>query len=461
MDKAAWVWMVVAAVMVGGAARGQGGPVMGPGTQVAPGVGIGPGIDKARWQAIVTKLGSAAFAEREAGQKELEKAGTKDRETLKALAEGSKDAEVKARLLGRIRELDDQRAVEPALLAVHVDKVGLKEAMGELSRVTGLAFYEEPMQGGGVFPRRDLVSLEIAGSTFWEAMDQAMQQARVQIGLDETGGAVRWQDLGIANVSSRVAYGPGVAVSLLYVRRHHEVVFQAGPAGDRVEHSLGVMLLARGDPRIAARPGYAFDVTTVRDDKGHSLLPARAGGGKSAGTWPRHYAGDLLELELPSGVAEGELGKTLEIVGTFSWSADVGMERVTLPSVGGEGMSFLGMKVTMDKATLRDGRLEGEVSLEKGTVAEGLWAMLTAGAKAVEVQPFRVKATFEEGAADAGEVHCFLQRDGRVKLRFSAAARMEGMRVREYGALKSLELAWPLRVREVVTSFSFKDVPLP
>jgi hypothetical protein len=79
----------------------------------------------------------------------------------------------------------------------------------------------------------------------------------------------------------------------------------------------------------------------------------------------------------------------------------------------------------------------------------------------VEVQPFRVKAMFEEGTSDAGDVHCFLQRDGRVKLRFSAAARMEGMRVREYGALKSLELAWPLRVRDVVTSFSFKDVPLP
>lgn len=276
-----------------------------------------PAGDGARWRGLAAQLSSADFAERSAAQKALGAARFQDREALGALAAGTKDAEVKARVRARIAELDDERAVAPEHLTVRVEKVGMNEAMGELSRVTGLAFYREPLQGGGDFPRRGVLSLDIADATFWGAMDLAMEQAQVQIGLDESGAAVRWQEFGGANVSSRVLYEPGVAVSLLFVRRHHEVVFQKGIGGDRVEHSLAVMLGARGDPRIAARPGYVFDVTAVRDDKGHSLLPARAEGGKSAGTWPRHYAGDLLELELPAGVAEGELGKALEIAGTF------------------------------------------------------------------------------------------------------------------------------------------------
>jgi hypothetical protein len=110
-----------------------------------------PASDAARWGELAGQLSSEDFAKRSAAQKALGRAGFKDRELLAALAAESVDPEVKARLLARVGELDDQGAVEPALLAVHVEKVGLKEAMGELSRVTGLAFYEAPCRGAPFF----------------------------------------------------------------------------------------------------------------------------------------------------------------------------------------------------------------------------------------------------------------------------------------------------------------------
>jgi hypothetical protein len=200
-----------------------------------------------RWRTVISQLSSESFAERNAGRQALARATYADRSSLAAIAEKSNDAELKAQVLACIDALDDQHAVEPDRFTVHIDNVPLEAAFAELSRQTGLPFYEEQQQGGRLPPQKRTVSLDIHDATFWETLDLASLQTRTTV-TSLFDGSITWEGIGGSRISSRVHYDPAVATSLLHVHRNHSVLFDAGPGGDPGPHSQGRGQVGSGPP---------------------------------------------------------------------------------------------------------------------------------------------------------------------------------------------------------------------
>ena len=97
-----------------------------------------------RWESALQQLGSSDFATRERGQKELQAANWRDLAALRSVAEGTRDAEVEARLQAVIARIEEENALHPppiSLRVANVDIQGLAEALGKATglRMTGVA----------------------------------------------------------------------------------------------------------------------------------------------------------------------------------------------------------------------------------------------------------------------------------------------------------------------------------
>lgn len=101
-------------------------------------LGAAPGSGPGKWGEVLRQLGSADFAVREAGQKALAGAGWGEIGVLRTLAAGAGDAEVRARLMRRVGELEEAAALDPPPITLHIHDGEPSDVAEALTKATGV-----------------------------------------------------------------------------------------------------------------------------------------------------------------------------------------------------------------------------------------------------------------------------------------------------------------------------------
>ncbi len=146
---------------------------------LAPAAAAGP-TPPAPIEAVVARLGSADFAERESAQAELLSRGAEP-DALPALgraAATSDDAEVRQRAAGLLdaltRHAEGARLLKPRAVALDFRSVPLDKAVAELRKITGANLQ---LDAARVTDPARLVSVTTAGVPTWEAVEQFRRAA--------------------------------------------------------------------------------------------------------------------------------------------------------------------------------------------------------------------------------------------------------------------------------------------
>ena len=125
------IWLM-AILACGGVGRAQ---AIGPTTGPAP-------ISLNDPQALATlmhDLSAEEFKVREAAQAMLNRIPVTQRDALKRLADAAKDAELQARLLGRVEDMDEELALNPPGITLQLKDATLTEVGAALSKETGVS----------------------------------------------------------------------------------------------------------------------------------------------------------------------------------------------------------------------------------------------------------------------------------------------------------------------------------
>jgi hypothetical protein len=419
MGKAAWFAVAVAVVAVAGAARGQ---MSAPGTQTAT---TQAQVDVSRWQPVVKQLGSEEFAVREAAQRELEKAGMKDREALKALAEGTKDAEVKARLMKRSEALEEEAAVNPPGISIDVKDASLTEVAAALNEATGAGFtaIEGSMEGVSY-------TLKAVDEPFWDVFMKLNQQGEFAVQsvqglrLRRTTGGMR---RGVVS-GAFLIYGQSLAYQRMAdLQRDAGEELQPG----RLTLSFGVAV----DPRVQV-VAYAPVMTSVKDDLGNELVKA---GGRAAVVGPLGVARrqwtmvSSCELEIVPGGKKIVLAK-----GTVRATVIMAQAKVQVDDLEKQGNTPVGIggrEVVFTKFDMKDGRLSVSANVDSaGRVA---------------------------GVPEAGVALTLLDANDQTVYTTNLLGNFGGTFGGQHKAPIKAVLTLPTKTKEIEVPFELKDLPLP
>src|SRR5262249_51320402 len=128
---------------------------------------------------LIDELGNQDFNAREAAAKAIEALGP---EALPALrkAKDHPDLEVRRRIKEWIPKFEIEAIVAPTRVNLEVKNEPLEKVVAELARQTG---YELELSIKGA-PAQKPVSLRLAKTTFWEAIDKVCQEGGLELSPD-------------------------------------------------------------------------------------------------------------------------------------------------------------------------------------------------------------------------------------------------------------------------------------
>lgn len=260
---------------------------------------------------LVTKLGAARYAEREAAANALEKLGG---EALPALntAREAKDPEVRTRVAALIERIENQMMVQPTLVRLDFANRPLSEIVHALSERAHMSLNLVPDNGPQFAGRR--LNLQAAEPVpFWEAIDDLCRLGRLQftpgaqpmMGMGR-GRSVRLPSLNLSPLPPTLGPAPSDSrgpfrlsvVNLHYQRDRNfsplgnPAIFMGGmvpqgipapaaaPPGGPDDAAQGVaseqflmMLQLVAEPRMSVVLTSPLRVLEAVDDLGQSLVP--------------------------------------------------------------------------------------------------------------------------------------------------------------------------------------------
>lgn len=275
------------------------------------------GVDAGRWQSVVAKLGSEDFREREVGQKELAKAGARDRGVIRGLAEGAVDPEVQARLMKRWVELGEEEALDPPGVSLDVRDATMTELAGALSQATGLAIGVEGENG-----RR--YGVRAVERPFWEVFEE----------LSAQGGLSLASGRGLVLVPKTPGVEGGERMGPYLVFADHSAA-QDGTGPMKGAWRLGVSVGV--DPRVPVVRYRPVEVTSVVDGKGRELVKRAAFGAAAATAGWRASESQVVyrgyaALELPEGTL-----RVARVKGAAHFSVAVARQRAEVADLQKQG----------------------------------------------------------------------------------------------------------------------------
>lgn len=448
MGKWTGVWMVAAAAVAGGVAWGQvqvgpygvraaggGSPAatLPAGTQVAGTQAASrPAMEAAQLQAIVTALGSESFAERERAQKELGKAGMKDREALKALAEAATDAEVKARLLNRYEQIEEDAALNPPPISIDVKDASLAEvaaalnkAMGERMSAAGAGFTTVDNGPGG-----STYTLKAVDEPFWDVFMKLSKQGEIQVQPYQGLQLIRSN----TGIRRGVVSGPFCvyAQSLSYQRTvdlQKDVGEELQPASLMLSYGVAI------DPRVQLIAYTTPVLSSVMDDAGNELLKAGfTAGGNRVSSLRRQWS---FPTSIPLEIVPGGK-KIVSAKGVMRGTVMVSQQEIEVADLEKQGntpIEIRGRKVTFTKFELKDGRVAMSAASDPGV-------------RGADGQVERTGMTLVDAK-------------GRTVYTGSLQGGFSGTFGGQFtGPIKAV-LTVPTKVKEVEVPFELKDLPLP
>jgi hypothetical protein len=158
-----------------------------PRTDVQGSPGGAKFADNDRLEALVRKLGSSSFVQREKARKELEAIGTSALEPLRR-AKKTADAETNRRIAELIRLFEEQvlirQILEPKQVHLKLNGVSVQQAIAELANLSG---YPIQFQGDATRFADKKITLDTGKISFWQALDKLCEQSGLieQVNLNE------------------------------------------------------------------------------------------------------------------------------------------------------------------------------------------------------------------------------------------------------------------------------------
>lgn len=225
-------------------------------------------VDQAKWEGILKRLGSEEFAEREAAQKELDKAGMRERSTLRKLLAGVTDEEVKSRVEARLETIEEALVTMPLPISVELKDAALSEVAAALEKETGVKFTSWPDDRmGGRRANRKLYTLSVKEKPFWEVIKALMDQGGFQIQAYD-GFRLMQQEPGYRRMN---IFGPLVVVPG-NIQRSTQVDLQAPEGQELKPETMSLYMTVMLDPRIKAMKWSQPTIYKVEDDAGNVLF---------------------------------------------------------------------------------------------------------------------------------------------------------------------------------------------
>jgi hypothetical protein len=246
-----------------------------------------PSANPERIDALVRKLGSASFVQREQARKELEAVGPAALDALRRASKTS-DAETARRVAEIIGRFEDQlltqQILAPKMLELKLEGVTVQEAIAELTSKSGYAIQFQ----GDATPFANKKITLTGKMAFWQAFDRLFDQPGLMEMVDlnptpqpiQSGRIMRGRGMPLA--PQPVAAGP---IRLTLRGNEKSLVSHAGSVKTEVRISrsplygktkeLDVTLIISAEPSllnsaVIGRPAFAKLV----DDKGRTLQPS-------------------------------------------------------------------------------------------------------------------------------------------------------------------------------------------
>jgi hypothetical protein len=313
-------------------------------------IGVGLDSDPA---GLVSRLGSARYAEREDATKSLERLG---RDALPALraARDSKDPEVRTRAATLVEKIESDLMIRPAMVRLDFQNKPVIDVVKQIAERSGIALSLIP-ENSPMGARR--ITLQAASPVpFWTALDRLCREGRLQhnIALQAlaagTRGTMVQLQAGDGSLSPYVSDSGPFRATLQGIHHHRDLalnqpgmmqdlVFRGGrvppaPLPDRVVGPDGRTAPAvvdtfyfefqiMAEPRMVLSQNGPLSLTEAIDDRGQSLLPAAAGAaiprqsgyyGFNVGSTTIQLRSDLKHPDQPGRVIKHIRGKVPVVV---------------------------------------------------------------------------------------------------------------------------------------------------
>jgi hypothetical protein len=308
---------VIVAIGIAGSVRGA--------DSAASGAGVGASAETARWASVIEQLGSADFAQRQAGQKALEKATWRDRNRLAAIAATAKDEEVKARVIERVEGLDEEAALNPPPISVDMEHLRFPQMVDALGKATGRTLVQTT--GGGGF-----YTLHAKEMPFWDVMLALDKQSELAVG-DRS-------ELSPAMIGGGLSSGRRVGEALV----GEADIRQAASGGPQAWLVCHVML----DPRICVLQKGGAVYSSIVDDAGQSWTPPAGSADGFQRVEPGEWSFWLASVLAPRAgarkisAAKGVGRFIVQVARDEKVVADLGKQGTTPIDIGRFSVSFYG-----------------------------------------------------------------------------------------------------------------------
>jgi hypothetical protein len=307
--------------------------------------------DDAALDKLVRQLSDDDWKVREKAQQDLGRFGAGAVPRLQAELKGAKDPDLRARLEGAIKQIEENDATGPTFVTLHLKDAAPAEAFDELARQAGAKLATEPP---GLLQRDDLprVTLDAERQPFWIVMRQLCGTCRVRPERSGEKKLALAADDGSWARRPFVTSGPFlVTANELYVTRG--IRFGAEPPAEAkppkappappgmagrdegVADHAQLQVEAWFEPKLHGMSWSVGNVVEATDDAGRSMLLPRGaeprrratyGGSRYYGEWE-----SVVWLAVPPNDRPHSKLTRLKFLSSFS--VQTGVERIEVPNV--------------------------------------------------------------------------------------------------------------------------------
>ena len=256
---------------------------------------IGPETRLIEDSALVARLGSPRYAERESAEAALTGRGRAALPALRAAA-SHRDLEVRTRVAAILQHLENSLVLQATPILLDFRGRPLTDVLRQINERSGLNLQVASREDPSCSSRR--VTLEASSPLpFWEAVDRICEAGRLRTTLGSSPDPGHQDDAFV--FQDEAAASPGVVsdcgpfrVQLTNIAYQSEIslnrprpvlALSGGPATPAVDpaaefsanRQMYLQLLMAAEPRLAITQDGPVRLDEAVDDRGHSLIPPR------------------------------------------------------------------------------------------------------------------------------------------------------------------------------------------
>lgn len=294
---------------------------------------------------LIADLSSDDWKTRDHAQQELARFGPAAAPRLKERLSGSNDPDLRTRLEGILKQIEEDAAGGPTFVTLHLKDAAPQDAFEELAKQAGAKLETEPP---GLLRADDAprVTIDADRQPFWDVMRRLCASCGVRPERSGGGKLALSADDGSWGRRPHVTSGPFlVTASELLVTRtvrfgadakapDPKAAANAVAPADGVRDHAQLQVEALFEPKLYAMSWSVGDVVEAADDAGHSLVLPRGAeprrravyGGTRAGEWE-----STVWLGVPPRDRPGARLARVKFLSSFS--VQTGVETLEVPNI--------------------------------------------------------------------------------------------------------------------------------